>query len=268
MTSMVEDAVTFFGATPADGLLVEFFEDLGGFPAEAPAACYFATGGEVAVSGFSDTIFGLLGVRMTADISGGGIVLGAGTWWASLVPTDDSSGGDWYYTVRNTAEVILADSHGRDGGGDHGTDCSVGYGGYGGGYGFSDWTSFGTIGFGAGTSSRQISGDLGGVPRLRLIAPTIRIAGRVNTWTVERCTAGFRVGLLYSLTGEGDDTILGCPVDILRPTLGAFTVAASDTVTFRVNVPMAAMGLTTWEQAASDDEAPCRVSNVTTGEWI
>lgn len=268
MTSAVEDSVTFFGATPADGVLVEFFDDLGGFPAESPSACYLATGGEVSNTGFSDTIFGLLGVRLAADVSGGGIVLGAGTHWASIVPVDDSSGGDWYYAVRNTSEVLGADSHGRDGGGDHGTDCSAGYGGYSGGYGTSDWTSFGAIGFGAGTVSRQLSGDLGGTPRLRLTGPSARIAGRVNSWTVERCTPGSRVGLTYSLAGEGSGSLLGCPLDIISPKLGTFTVAGSDTVTLSANVPLAAQGLTTYEQAASDDDAPCRVSNVTSGEWL
>jgi len=151
LDTVTRDYVTFLGGTPATGLLVEVFADLGGYPGETPVGSYMATGGEVSGSSWSDTIFGLLGRRLTATIPDGAIVLGPGTYYIDMLPVDTTANGDWYYTVRGA--VSGSDSFGRDGYADHGNN-------YNGGYGSTNWVSFNSLGYGAGDISQQITGTV------------------------------------------------------------------------------------------------------------
>ncbi|HZW09920.1 MAG TPA: PEP-CTERM sorting domain-containing protein [Phycisphaerales bacterium] len=126
ITHVTADFLTFFGGTPADGLQVDIFTDNGGTPSEGAIAS--VTVPVTAASSFSDTIFGLAGRRLGADVN---IPLAANTsYFIMIQPIDLSSGGDWYYQVGNNGETRGGETHLRDGG--RGNP----------GYGVSTWTAY------------------------------------------------------------------------------------------------------------------------------
>ena len=123
-------------ATPEDGVLVEFFSDVGGTPNEVSFAAVFST--EFKAVHFTDTVFGFPGknniTRLTVDLSSEGITLEPGTWWASITPVNISDPDGWAYKWLRRLNVVNGnDLHVRDGGIDHGN-------GYTGFYLTYDWT--------------------------------------------------------------------------------------------------------------------------------
>ena len=135
ITSVTADFFTLQpGFVPADGILIEIFEDLGGFPSEVPTAAVFAEAFEW--TPFKDIVWGSqAGRRFTVDLSEEGITLGPGTWWVSFVPVDLTPDGVDYRQLRKLDLLAGNPAHLRDGGIDHGN-------GYPGFYGFPDWTPF------------------------------------------------------------------------------------------------------------------------------
>lgn len=139
LTQVTGDYVTFFGGTPANGLQVDVLQDLGGAPGAVIASQTVAVS---AASSYTDTIFGLAGRRLTGDVN---IPLAANTsYYIMIQPVDLSSGGDWYYQIRNTGSAIGGDAYGRDGGRGAG------------GYGTTKWTSMSALGFGRGDSGMEV----------------------------------------------------------------------------------------------------------------
>ncbi len=152
ITSVTGDFLNFTpDAFPADGVLVEFFEDIGGMPSEVPSAAALTTA--VIVTPFEDSVFGNHGVRVMVDLSDSAITLGAGTWWLSIVPVDETPSGVSYAQVRTVSEKLIGEpGHVRDGGLDHGN-------GYpGGAYGTNDWLPSIEIGLPNGDLAMKIEG--------------------------------------------------------------------------------------------------------------
>lgn len=156
ITEVTGAFLTFFGAPPAGGANVTFYQDAGCRPLDAffAADCHAVT---VPVP-FRDCLFGLQGMYVTATLNDGGITLPPGRWFVDIQPEDETGNGDWYYQVRDNANVPTGcDSHMRD---SRPNDpcCTQGQTGY----GFSNWTSAGAAGFGPGDAAFQIVGKCGG----------------------------------------------------------------------------------------------------------
>lgn len=159
------NAATITGATgdflsmdlhlpPSDGVLVEFFADVGGEPSDAATVAVLT--GSFSTSTFTNhlAVRNARGMRIAVDLSAAGITLGAGTWWMALTPVDETPNGGRYFQVRDTVSPLLgATSHARNGGIAHGN----GYGGGTGGGGA--WRAFGEFGGGdAGDVAMRIEG--------------------------------------------------------------------------------------------------------------
>ncbi len=130
-------------AVPEDGILVEFFSDVVGTPAESPFAAVLTS--QFTVTHFTDTVFGFNSrdniARITVDLSAEGITLDPGTWWLSIVPVNVSAGANGFnYSWLRTEFLVSGNiTHARDGGIDHGTGMP-------GIYGPDDWTPVDEIG--------------------------------------------------------------------------------------------------------------------------
>jgi len=71
-------------------------------PPLEPFAEYLATGPEIEVIPFEDTVFpkyNLFGLRIMVDLSAAEIRLPRGVWWISIQPMTDVSLRDWFYQV-------------------------------------------------------------------------------------------------------------------------------------------------------------------------
>jgi hypothetical protein len=138
--------VTFMGGNPADGLYVATFKDTGG---GGPNNAVYQDGFFASsATSFRDTVFGLLGVVVSADIKIGAMDCPDGLFWITIQPKDLTQNGDWYYIVRDLNSTIGQDAYLRDGGRASG------------GYGFTTWTSAGRAGFGVGDSAIQVSCEI------------------------------------------------------------------------------------------------------------
>ena len=158
LTSMTADYLGFIGG--CENVLVEIFDGTGGTPGETPLAFGIFTPGVV---GFTDTIFGLVGQRMTADLSGAGFVLNPGTYFIGMQPitAEGWGNGDWYYQVANADNnPIGATRFMRDAGVDPDVnhDGSLGFGPYQGGYGFSNFTPASGVGYTDGDGVFKLEG--------------------------------------------------------------------------------------------------------------
>jgi hypothetical protein len=139
LCQVTNDSLTFFGGTPANGLQVDVYTHTGSGPGSLVSTGTYPV---TAASSFSDTIFGLAGRRLTADVN---IPLAANTdYYIMIQPVDLTSSGDWYYQVRDLNSAIGGDAHLRDGGRAAG------------GYGTTVWTSCGSFGFGRGDTGMEI----------------------------------------------------------------------------------------------------------------
>jgi hypothetical protein len=133
------DYVNFFGGTPANGLQVDVWTDVGGAPGTLVAS---QTAAVSSAQSWTDTLFGLAGRRLTADVN---IPLAANTsYYIMIQPVDLTSNGDWYYQIRDLNSAIGGDSFGKDGG--RGAP----------GYGTTQWTSMATFGFGRGDAGMEV----------------------------------------------------------------------------------------------------------------
>ena len=138
LTSVTADYGTVFGSPPAEGVLIEFFEDLGGYPHEVPIA-------QVLSAEFTATPIDIqhpviVGLRLTVDLANDDITLPSGTWWISITPVDPApDGSDLYNQLSSTAGVWGNNTHVRSGGIDHGNGLPGGYGGA------EDWTLAGGL---------------------------------------------------------------------------------------------------------------------------
>lgn len=140
LTHVTADFVTFLGGTPAGGLQVDVFQDLGGVPSEAPVASQ--TVPVTSASSWTDTLFGLAGRRLGADVN---IPLAANTsYYIMIQPVDLTNNGDWYYQIRDLNSFNGGDAYGRDGGRG------------GAGYGTLTWRSMNSLGFGVGDTGMEI----------------------------------------------------------------------------------------------------------------
>lgn len=153
ITSVTFDLLThspFAQAAPADGVLIEFWPDDGGAPTDGAIAAYFSTDFEL--TQFTDTVFGITGLRFSVDLTRAGITLGPGTWWASLVPVDETPSGINYKSIRTEGFPIGHSGHVRDGGVAHGN-------GYQGLYGTPNWEPFSFYGLNPSDIAMKIEGE-------------------------------------------------------------------------------------------------------------
>ncbi|MCK6465440.1 MAG: hypothetical protein L6Q93_11470, partial [Phycisphaerae bacterium] len=97
---MIRDYVGFLGnAAPANGSFVAIYADNGNCaPNEASES--EADGQATSSVTFSDTLFGLIGYRNTVN-GDGSVCAPAGNVFIEIQPHDESSRGDWYYTLRD-----------------------------------------------------------------------------------------------------------------------------------------------------------------------
>jgi hypothetical protein len=128
--------LTFGIAKPAKAW-VRIFSDAGGKPSEAAVAEINAN--VTTNTNFTDTIFGLVGVRST--VSGLNIGLNPGTHYYIDVQTQST---DWAYTARDLNSFNGDDSYGRDGPNGQG------------GYFTNTWVSMNNLGFGKGDSAYRV----------------------------------------------------------------------------------------------------------------
>lgn len=133
ITAVTVRNLTFGAASATQGYL-RIFNNSGGAPGSeitGPNGTLVA----VSESGFSDTVFGLVG----KDVRAGGLSIGlaAGTYWVGLQVISD----DWHYTA-NGSYGKGANQMGRDG------NRGVG------GYGTTDWFNMGT------DTNMKIEGDV------------------------------------------------------------------------------------------------------------
>ena len=156
INSVTADFVASSGASPANGMLVEFFSDVSGAPS-ASASISIVTQ-KYSVTEFSNHLDDSIGLRVTVDMSTAGVVLGSGVWWMAVTPVDESISGNRYSQVRQTGLPLLGNTaFGRNGGVAHGN-------GYTGGYPSSEWSAFGSFGpqvlplFQPGDLAMQIQG--------------------------------------------------------------------------------------------------------------
>lgn len=154
ITQVCQGSLTFFGAPPANGLWVQVYADVAGSPANTASFEQVTTA--VTVTPFTDTVFGLLGEVLCADLAPG-FVMPAGTWWWNIQPVSVAGGDDWYYQVRRTnVPPTGGDSHGKGGATEHGGAFG---GPYPGGYGTDVWLPMTSLGFLPGDAAFSIMGQ-------------------------------------------------------------------------------------------------------------
>lgn len=154
LTGAACENATFGLGYPVQGVRVEIFPDIGGAPGEAPIHSGITSSFTTTTLG--GDLFGLVGVRVDADISGFGWTIGTGTYWMTVQGV--SMGGDWGYTYAG-GDPFGANRYFRDGGVDHGN-------GLGGGYGSNDFFSAGD---GGGSSVALFGRDVPAPAGLALV---------------------------------------------------------------------------------------------------
>jgi len=124
------------GSFEGAGVLVEFFADVDGSPAnESPIAAHFATvSNGLTVTEFDETVFGApQGLRFTIDLSEVDVSLDAGTWWVSIVPVDEALPSAPFRWLRTIGFQETNEVHVRNGGEAHANGLP-------GTWGTDDWT--------------------------------------------------------------------------------------------------------------------------------
>lgn len=154
ITQVCQASVTFFGLPPTD-LWVQVYADAGGTPANT--ATFEETATDVTVTPFVDTVFGLDGEVICADLAPG-FVVPAGTWWWNIQPVSLAANADWYYQVRRTNVTPAGgDTFGRSGAAEHGSAFGGPYpGGYG---GTMVWVSMLKLFYPPGDSAFSVTGQ-------------------------------------------------------------------------------------------------------------
>lgn len=80
---------------------------------------YQASANEVSCSHFVDSVYGLIGQRLTVDVSASDIVLPRGVWWVNAQPMDLGPLGDVFYQVWDYDILGGGDSHMKHGAYEH-----------------------------------------------------------------------------------------------------------------------------------------------------
>src|SRR5690606_24128220 len=149
--------IDIFGAqatvAPSE-VLVEFFHDEGGRPGDSAHHAVTVDSARLSHQTFEgwgafSTDDGT-GMRMSVDLSGIGVELGAGTWWVSAVPIGNDT---QYGAMRVLDQATGSPMHFRHGGDAHGN-------GYPGGvaWGDTEWMTYG--GQDGSRPDRDLLGDL------------------------------------------------------------------------------------------------------------
>ena len=142
---------------PAEGILVEFFADVGGAPSDAPTAAVFTS--SFSTSNFNNHLGSFAGIRMMVDLSSEGITLNSGDWWMAVTPVDTTASGGRYFQVRDTASPLIGlTAHVRNGGVAHANGFDGGWPDTTGG-----WSAFGTFGGGAPNAPGDVAMRIDGV---------------------------------------------------------------------------------------------------------
>lgn len=127
ITNVTADYLTLAATPPimpGGGVLVEFFSDLGGTPSNNPSFQIMATGAAVSASSFANphtlSTFSNEGIRLSIDVSAFNVTLGAGNWWISIQPVDETENGIRYYQVSKAGTEFGEKPHIRSGAPWHG----------------------------------------------------------------------------------------------------------------------------------------------------
>lgn len=159
ITQVTNDSLCFLGRTPAGGVQVDVYAIVDGRPPEDPL--YSATVPVTEASSWFDPYYGLIGIRLTADVH---IPLEPNTSYSLMVQAVDlTRDGDWYYQIFDNDSRIGGDRFLRDGGRANEGWPQV-------------WTSAGSVGFGVGDIGMRIRA-VPGAPGLVLILAA-GLAGR------------------------------------------------------------------------------------------
>lgn len=254
ITRARNDFGCFLASDPADGALVEFFRDAEGVPEESPAWAVIAPPEDVSTEEYTDSIFGLFGLTVIADIREAGVRLRPGRWWVSITPVDLTFSGDWYYAFWDEDRRAGTSTHLRDGGLDHGT-------GFEGGYGVDDWTStedWNDQGY--GTSSIALWG-VGGPEQFFFEVDCCWYVGQENRFFGSGADPGERLILLWSEELGVFDPGCGEALQLVDPKVMAVTTADENgDYEFLVDIPLSANCMITFHQVFQPNG--CRASNM------
>lgn len=132
--SITADYIGYLPGYPAEGLLVEVFADLGGYPAETPTWSYLGT---TAIE-FLPHPWGTC-KRTTVTLPANTYSLTAGTWFISMTMVDMTDQSDGYFLFRNGTTLYGAATYVRNGGQDH---LSWWFGGLEGVWPGNDWSAY------------------------------------------------------------------------------------------------------------------------------
>ncbi|MFG0259198.1 MAG: hypothetical protein ACF8LK_02505 [Phycisphaerales bacterium JB041] len=113
LDSVTLDYLVVSSQMPAQGVQLNLWTDAGGSPDALVYAGLIAPN-HVIGAAFTDTVFGLTGLRLTADTTNQAIVLGPGTYWVTMKPVDTTNAGEAYFSVRDSNLVNGAATVGRD----------------------------------------------------------------------------------------------------------------------------------------------------------
>jgi uncharacterized repeat protein (TIGR01451 family) len=157
ITEACVGTLTFLGLPPSQGIWIQVYADAGGgVPANTFSFDQVVPPADVTSTPFVDTVFGLLGRILCADVAPG-LIVPAGTWFFDIQPIGTAPTDDWYFIPRTAnGAPVGADSFGKDGGAEHGPAFG---GPYPGGYGTATWLSMAALGFGAGDSAISLMGE-------------------------------------------------------------------------------------------------------------
>lgn len=146
LSSVVRDFVSFFGAVPANGAYVALYDTTSeSLPEEQ--AYVEADGVRTEITYFSDTLFGMVGVRLTATPASP-MLAPSGRWFIETQPHDETESGDYYYAVRD-GNCIQMEPFFRDGGRAKGA------------YGTETWVSIYVYGYGCASLAMAVRGECG-----------------------------------------------------------------------------------------------------------
>lgn len=242
ITDVTAAYISYFNFVPQYGIYIRIYSDENGKPSDQPVLEYQAPNEQVTGQMIFLSWWGL-GIQLTiADLN---IKLATGTYWIVIQPIDNY---DCYYQLRNTDDVVNADTH----------VCDGDFGQY---YGHNDWRSAGDDGLGAGISAMQISGYAAG-PVLFMNEPYPGYAGQINEITATYTKSNTRIIFFYGLN-TGLTPVPDCPgtsIPISKPHIAGSTYTDDNgyAVIYKY-IPQIAAGRTTIIQAI--DRQSCILSN-------
>lgn len=111
--SVTLDYLMFNQRFPNDGVELSIWTDASNMPAMLLYNS-LVTPNDVTMTPFTDTVYGMAGVRITADLHMVTPFLTAGTYWISMQPRDMTASGEPYFSVRDINFVNGSPTVGRD----------------------------------------------------------------------------------------------------------------------------------------------------------